>query len=88
MVGGKGGNEMSGTEIRNLRKKARLTQEEFAHAIGITVSTANRWEMGHSKPSKLARANIRAFVQSRSAKSAGNHAGAREPTGLATAIED
>ena len=32
-----------------------MTQEEFAHAIGVTVSTVNRWENGHIEPSRLAR---------------------------------
>ena len=30
----------------------------LAHALGITVSTVNRWEKGHSAPSKLARASL------------------------------
>jgi putative transcriptional regulator len=44
--------------IRDLRGQLGLTQEEFAHALGITVSTVNRWEKGHSTPSKLARASL------------------------------
>jgi transcriptional regulator with XRE-family HTH domain len=48
----------TGTLIRNLRLKLDMTQEEFAHSLGITVSTVNRWENGHSEPSKLARASI------------------------------
>lgn len=43
------------TNIRRLRVALGLTQEEFAHAIGMTVSTVNRWEHGGNKPSKLAR---------------------------------
>jgi DNA-binding transcriptional regulator YiaG len=41
--------------IRDLRNRLGLTQEDFARALGITVSTVNRWEKGHSIPSKLAR---------------------------------
>ncbi len=44
--------------IRGLRRHLEMTQEEFAHALGITVSTVNRWENGHASPSKLARATI------------------------------
>lgn len=44
--------------IRDMRSKLSMTQEEFAQALGITVSTVNRWENGHSEPSKLARATI------------------------------
>ncbi len=48
----------TGAMVRQLRLKLGMTQEEFAHALGITVSTVNRWENGHSEPSKLARASI------------------------------
>lgn len=40
--------------VHELRRTLKLTQENFAHAIGVTVSAANRWERGHSKPSQLA----------------------------------
>ena len=40
---------------RAARQKLNMTQEEFAHAIGVTVSTVNRWENGHIAPSRLAR---------------------------------
>ncbi len=40
--------------VRELRTRLGLTQEDFARALGITVSTVCRWEKGHSKPSKLA----------------------------------
>ena len=45
---------MDGTDIRKLRKQLALTQEEFAHEIGVTFATVNRWENGKSKPSRLA----------------------------------
>ncbi|NQY92029.1 MAG: helix-turn-helix transcriptional regulator [Deltaproteobacteria bacterium] len=47
-----------GCLVRTLRQRLVMTQEEFAHCLGITVSTVNRWENGHSSPSKLARASI------------------------------
>jgi DNA-binding transcriptional regulator YiaG len=47
-----------GCHVRTLRQRLAMTQEEFAHCLGITVSTVNRWENGHSSPSKLARASI------------------------------
>jgi DNA-binding transcriptional regulator YiaG len=46
--------EKSGEEIREFRSKMAMTQEELAHQLGVTVSTVNRWENGHTKPSKLA----------------------------------
>ncbi len=55
----------TGTFVRQLRLKLSMTQEEFAHALGITVSTVNRWENGHSEPSKLARASIVGLAEKR-----------------------
>lgn len=37
-----------------LRKRLRMTQEEFATRVGVTWVTVSRWENGRSKPSKLA----------------------------------
>ncbi len=58
--------DVSGTEIRELRKRLGLTQEEFAHAVAVTFSTVNRWENGHAKPSKLARRAIESLAAVRS----------------------
>jgi putative transcriptional regulator len=44
--------------VRALRRELKMTQEELAHELGITVGTVNRWENGRFKPSKLARATI------------------------------
>src|SRR5262245_41993138 len=49
--------------IRRLRRKLSLTQEEFAHAIAVTVSTVNRWENRHAAPSKLAWKVIRELAR-------------------------
>jgi len=48
----------NGSPIHELRRRLQMTQEEFAHAIGVTVSTVNRWENGHIEPSRLARRAI------------------------------
>lgn len=66
--------DQTGTSIRELRRNLRMTQEEFAHTLGITVATVNRWENGHAKPSKLARRAIDRLVQYR--QSAGSSASA------------
>lgn len=47
--------QQAGSPINTLRRRLKMTQEEFAHAIGVTVSTVNRWENGHIEPSRLAR---------------------------------
>ena len=49
--------------IRELRIRMGMTQEEFAHAVSVTFSTVNRWENGHAKPSKLARRAIEALAR-------------------------
>ena len=48
-------NKQNGSPVHELRRRLHMTQEEFAHAIGVTVSTVNRWENGHIEPSRLAR---------------------------------
>jgi len=49
--------------VRQLRHHLGMTQEEFAHALGITVGTVNRWENRRFRPSKLARATIMEFAR-------------------------
>lgn len=44
-----------------LRKRLRMTQEEFATRVGITWVTVSRWENGRSKPSKLATQRLEAL---------------------------
>ena len=51
--------------IREVRARLLMTQEEFAHAISVTVSTVNRWENGHAKPSKLAWRAIQSLARKR-----------------------
>ncbi len=45
---------MNSVEIKEIRLKLGLSQEAFAHAIGVACVTMNRWENGHSLPSRLA----------------------------------
>ena len=59
------GNPADPQSIRELRARLGLTQEEFAHAIAVTVSTVNRWENSHAEPSKLAWKAIRDLARSR-----------------------
>jgi len=42
-------------KIFDLRCKLNLTQEGFAQVLGVTVATINRWENGHTTPTRLAR---------------------------------
>ena len=47
---------MTPTEIKRIRKKLKMSQEEFARTIGVSFVTINRWELGLAKPSQLAEA--------------------------------
>ncbi|WP_414546497.1 helix-turn-helix domain-containing protein [Nostoc sp. CCY0012] len=51
-----------GLFIQEIRLLMGLTQEEFAAIIGVSFPTVNRWENGHTKPSKLAVQQIAALV--------------------------
>lgn len=51
--------EWPAERIRQLRYRLGLTQEEFAQQIGVTVSTANRWENSKMQPCKLVRKALR-----------------------------
>ena len=47
-------NIMKPEEIKAVREKLNLTQEQFAAKIGATVTSVNRWENGKAEPSPLA----------------------------------
>lgn len=53
-----------GSVIRYLRRQLGMTQEDLAHALGITVGTVSRWEKGRFRPSRLARTLILDFARS------------------------
>lgn len=44
--------------VKELRKQLGLSQEELAHALGVSFATVNRWENGKTTPSKLARRQL------------------------------
>ncbi len=41
-------------DIKAIREKLGLTQEQLAHKIGVSFPTVNRWERKKSKPSPMA----------------------------------
>jgi putative transcriptional regulator len=43
-------------EVRELRRRARLTQLEFAARLGVPVETIRNWEQGKRSPRGPARA--------------------------------
>ena len=44
----------AGHIVRAFRLGVGFTEEELAHALGISFSTVSRWENGHMKPGSLA----------------------------------
>ena len=48
--------------VRSLREKLGLSQEKLAARMGVTFSSVNRWENGHSKPSPLAMQKLEELV--------------------------
>ena len=45
---------MTSNEIKELRKRLGMTQQELANAVGVDRVTIARWEAGQKKPSNLA----------------------------------
>lgn len=54
-----GGDEFTNERIRKLRMELNMTQESFAHEIGVTFATVNRWENGRTTPNKVAQKVLR-----------------------------
>lgn len=53
------GDEFNNERIRKLRMELNMTQESFAHEIGVTFATVNRWENGRTTPNKVAQKVLR-----------------------------
>ncbi len=43
----------SAAEIRQLRTDLGLTQQSFAHELGVSFSAVRNWEYGHKTPRGL-----------------------------------
>lgn len=50
------GTRTSEPEVRDLRRRAQLTQTEFAARLGVPVETIRNWEQGKRSPRGPARA--------------------------------
>lgn len=40
-------------DIRELRDRLGLTQQDFAARLGVSVQSVHRWETGKAKPSRI-----------------------------------
>jgi putative transcriptional regulator len=54
--------EMALPAVRDLRRRARLTQTEFAAKLGVPVETIRNWEQGKRAPRGPARALLAVFA--------------------------
>ena len=45
-------------EIKRIRQRCFLTQQDFAKEIQVAFSTVNRWEGGKAKPNRMVNQNI------------------------------
>ena len=50
--------EMTGKEIKELRKKLKMTQQELADELGVARITVVRWEAEQKHPSRLAKRRL------------------------------
>jgi putative transcriptional regulator len=50
--------------VRDLRRRARLTQTEFASRLGVPVETIRNWEQGKRAPRGPARALLAVIARS------------------------
>ena len=48
-------------EIKRIRQRCFLSQQNFANEIKVAFSTVNRWEGGKAKPNLNAMKNIKKF---------------------------
>lgn len=48
-------------KVKFVRTKLNMSQEDFAHEIGVSFATINRWENGNYNPSRLARKAFEEF---------------------------
>ncbi|MGO9531072.1 MAG: helix-turn-helix domain-containing protein [Syntrophobacteraceae bacterium] len=54
--------------VKRVRSQLGLSQEDFAHALGVSFATINRWENGKTSPSKLAMVQFRTFCDQKVAQ--------------------
>ena len=51
--------------VKDVRSQLGLSQEDLAHALGVSFATVNRWENAKTSPSRLARRQFDAFCKTR-----------------------
>ena len=54
---------MDGITVKKIRRVLDLTQEEFAHRLGVTICTVSRWENDKTTPSRLAKMRLQKIAK-------------------------
>lgn len=49
--------------VKYVRIKLNISQEDLAHALGVSFATVNRWENGNYNPSRLAKNTFENFCK-------------------------
>lgn len=62
--------EFAPIDVRAIRQGLGKSQSEFAHMIGVSVSTLQNWEQGRRKPEGPARALLKVAAENPGAVSA------------------
>jgi len=52
---------MTGEQVKAIRQGLGLSQEQFAQTLGVSYTTVNRWERGHTQPTGTALQMLMAF---------------------------
>ena len=55
-------------QVKYVRTKLKLSQEDLAHELGVSFATINRWEKGSYNPSRLAKKAFEDFCLRNSIK--------------------
>jgi putative transcriptional regulator len=50
-------------EMKRMRHSLGVSQEEFAHMLGITLATYSKWELGKRKPCRMGMRLLDAFEE-------------------------
>jgi len=54
---------MTGNDTRRIRMQIGMTQEQFAHLLGVSVGSISKWESGKTLPSPLAIDKIKSIMK-------------------------
>ena len=60
------GTKLFSEQVKAVRTALNLSQEELAHALGVSFATVNRWENGKTEPSKMALTLFKALCNEKS----------------------